>query len=267
MKYKLLATDLDGTLLNSKSEVSEHTRKTILAAIEQGMLFVPSTGRPLCGVERICEMFPGDFPVITYNGAAAMTSKTQRVLFSQDLKRGDAKEIYELGVERGVPIIIWEGETLHVSHICFEIELYQKITGATLHVLENFDALSVITKIIWLVQPEDGRQLTLALGERFAGRMNVHTSHPCLLEFVDVKASKGLALQAIGEAHGITADEIIAAGDGFNDVSMLKYAGLSVAMSNAPEDIRALCKHVTCSNDEDGVAKVIEEFVLGGRNG
>jgi len=263
MKYKLLATDLDGTLLNSKSEISEHTRKTILKAMEQGMMFVPSTGRPLCGVERFATQFPGDFPVIVYNGAAVVMSKSKRVLFSQNLNRADAKEVYQLGCERGVPIIIWEGETLHVSHICFEIELYQTITSATLHVLEDFDKLGDIVKMIWLVPAEDGRRLTLELGARFAGRMNVHTSHPCLLEFVDVKASKGLALAAIGEAYGVSAGEMIAAGDGYNDVSMLNYAGLSVAMSNAPEEIRQLCKHVTCSNDEDGVAKVVEEFVLG----
>jgi len=260
--YKLLATDLDGTLLNSSSEISEHTRKTILAAMEQGMLFVPSTGRPLCGVERIAAQFPGDFPVITYNGAVVVTSKTRRVLFSQNLNKDDAREVYALGCERNVPIIIWEGETLHVSHICPEIELYQTITGATLHVLEDFERLGDITKIIWLIHSKEGRQLITELGGQFAGRLNVHTSHPRLLEFVDKNASKGLALAAIGKEYGIMADEMIAAGDGFNDVSMLKYAGLSVAMQNAPEELKALCKLVTCSNDEDGVAKVVEEYVL-----
>ena len=199
---------------------------------------------------------------ITYNGAVVITSATRQVLFSQSLDRAVAKEVYALGCARNRPIIIWEGEKLWVSHICMEILYYQTITGAELHVLEDFDSLGDIIKIIWLIPEEDGRRLTAEYGAHFAGRLNIHTSHPRLLEFVDINASKGLALKAIGEAYGIAAHEMIAAGDGYNDVSMLQYAGLSVAMTNAPEDIRQMCKHVTCSNDEDGVARVIEEFIL-----
>jgi len=262
MQYKLIATDLDGTLLNRNAEITEHTRETILKAIGKGVMFVPATGRPLCGVTHITEQFPGDFPVVTYNGASVITSQSQRVLFSQNLDKKVAKEVYTLGCEHGAPLIIWEGETLHVSHDCFEVQLYQKITGATVHVLEDFDQLGEITKIIWLVPANIGRELTHKFGEHFKGKCNVHTSHPSLLEFVHVKSSKGLALKAIGEAYGIDASEMIAVGDGFNDASMLEYAGLSVAMENAPEELKAMCKHVTLSNNEEGVAKVIEEFVL-----
>jgi hypothetical protein len=262
MKYKLLASDLDGTLLNRNTEITKRTRQTILKAKERGMIFVPATGRPLCGVKFVTDAFPGDYPVITYNGAVVVMSESRRVLFSQNLERKRAKEVYLLGCERGVPLIIWEGETLHVSRRCFETELYEKATGAQLNVLEDFERLSDITKIIWLVAAEDGRRLTLELGAHFAGKLNVHTSHPCLLEFVDARASKGLALAAIAETYGISSSEVIAVGDGFNDMSMLEYAGLSVAMQNAPEELKQICGYVACSNDEEGVAKVVERFVL-----
>jgi len=262
MKYKLLATDLDGTLLNSNQEITQRTREAILAAQAKDVLFVPSTGRPLCGARHIATQFPGDFPVITYNGALVITSQSQRILFAQGLEKTVAKEVYTLGQAHGAPIILWEGETLYVNRDCPEVRLYQKITGADIHVLEDFDCLDEVTKIIWLVPAKDGRRFTLSLSAHFAGRCNVHTSHPSLLEFVHINASKGLALQTIGKLYGIDQSEIIAVGDGFNDASMLKYAGLSVAMQNAPQELKALCKHVTGSNDEDGVAAVIEAFLL-----
>ena len=265
MKYKLLATDMDGTLLNSGSIITERTRKAILAAMERGVLFVPSTGRPLRRVKYLSEIFPGDFPIIIFNGARVMTSKSEQVLlFSQSLDLSTAKEIYAQGRARGFPIILWEGETLYASHHCEEAENYWAMTGMQAHIIESMDAFRDITKMIWLIPPEDGPRLRGELDAHFGGRINYYTSQSQLLEFTHTKASKGLALEAVGKAYGIAQSEMIAVGDGYNDVSMLEYAGLGVAMGNAPEDIKGICQHVTLSNDEDGVAAVIEKYFLGG---
>jgi len=254
---------MDGTLLNSASQLSDGNRAAALRAIDQGVLFVPCTGRPLCGVTWLIEQFPGDFPVITCNGAGAVTSKSGRVLFSQNLQRSDALEILAMAAQTPHPFILWEGDKLHVNRVCMETEIYRQMTGAQMHVLDNLDDIGDITKIIWIIPEQLGPQLMTDMGERFAGRVNCHTSHPRLLEFVDVKASKALALAAVGEIYGIAADEMMAIGDANNDISMLEYAGCSVAMANAPDEIKARTKHVTRSNDEDGVAAAIERFVLG----
>jgi len=259
---KLIASDMDGTLLNSASQLSDGNRAAILRAIDQGVMFVPCTGRPLCGVTWLIEQLPGDFPVITCNGAGAVTSKSGRVLFSQNMQRSDALKILAMAAQTPHPYILWEGDKLHASRMCLEIEIYRQMTGAKAHVLDNLNDIGEITKIIWLIPAELGPQLMIEMGERFAGRINCHTSHPRLLEFVDIKASKAHALAAVGEVYGIAADEMMAIGDANNDISMLEYAGCSVAMANATDAIKARSKHVTLNNDEDGVAAAIERFVL-----
>lgn len=263
MKYKLLAADMDGTLLDAHSQVSPRTQAAVLAAMERGVLFVPSTGRPMCGMQNIQSLFPGDLPCILYNGAVAMTCKSKKILLSQNLDEACAHEIYRMGIDRGYQVVLWENEQLHVSEDCQATRLYRNITGATMQVVADISTLREVTKMIWIIPPEEGPRLQEEIHAHFGGKINCHTSRPYLLEFVDAKASKGLALAAVGKAYGIAPEEMIAVGDGYNDVSMLEYAGLGAAMGNAPEDIKALCQHVTSTNDNDGVAVLIEKFILG----
>jgi len=271
MRYKLLAADMDGTLLNSQSIMTERTKSAILAAMARGVLFVPSTGRPMMGLKRYITAFEGDLPLILFNGAMAVTAKSGRVLFSQGLDFSCAEVIFSQGVARGYPVIAWAGEVLFVSCDNEETSTYQKITGAEVHVIGDMEPVRglgnardgrVVTKMLWIIPPEEAKRLRDEMLGILGGRVNCHTSMPYLLEFVDVKASKGLALAAVGEAYGIAREEMIAVGDGYNDVPMLEYAGLGVAMGNAPEDIKGMCQAVTLGNDEDGVAKVIEEYLL-----
>ena len=264
MKYKLIASDLDGTLLNDNSEITGRTKAAIRAAIAKGALFVPATGRPLCGVERVNILLEGDMPFVLFNGAKVMTGKTKRLLFEQNLDSACALGIWQLGLERDIPIIIWVDETLYINRDCDEVREYRKITGATIHLTDDISGLQGITKMLWLCDPAQALRWQDELNARFAGRVNCHTSWPQMLEFVDAKASKGLALAAIGAAYGIDRSEMIAFGDNYNDVSMLEYAGLGIAMANAPEDIKAKCQEVTLSNNEDGVAVAMERYVLGG---
>jgi len=264
MRHKLLATDIDGTLFNSESQLTERTRTAILAAIGRGMLFVPSTGRPMGGTRQVRAAFDFDLPMILFNGAMAVTAKTGRVLFSQGLDFGCAEAVFAEGVGRGYPVIAWAGETLFVSEDCEEVRIYQSITGAEVHVVADLEPMRPfgVTKMLWIIPPEDAEHLRDEMLALLGGRINCHTSQSYLLEFVDAGASKGRALEEIGKAYGIAREEMIAVGDGWNDVSMLETAGLGVAMGNAPEEIKRLCGYVTLSNDEDGVARVVEEFML-----
>jgi len=255
---------MDGTLLNSNSAITERTRKAILAAMEKGVLFVPSTGRPFMGLKRYLVDFEGDLPLILFNGAMAITAKSNRVLYSQGLDFACAEVVFARGVEKGYPVIAWAGEVLFVNCENEETSIYQRITGAEVHVVSDMEPMRElgVTKMLWIIPPEDAKRLENEMLGILGDRINCHTSMPYLLEFVDAKASKGRALAAIGAAYGIDASEMIAVGDGYNDVSMLEYAGLGVAMGNAPEDIKNICQAVTLSNNEDGVARVIERYFL-----
>lgn len=118
---------------------------------------------------------------------------------------------------------------------------------------------------IWLDDPTQIHAYKGDISNHFNGKANVHTSVPKQLEFVHISASKAIALEKINERLGISREEMIAIGDGYNDLSMLRYAGYSVAMGNAPDDIKSVCSYVTLPNTEDGVAMFIEKFFSEGR--
>ena len=263
-QYKLLAADMDGTLLNSQSQITERTKTALLAAVDAGVIFVASTGRPRCGVENINAMFLNDLPFIIFNGAKVVMGKSERVLFSKTLEYKCAKEIYDIGVARDIPAALWIDDELFISHDCETIRNYQKISGVAPRIIEDMVKFRDrgICKMIWIETPENATRYQTEMNAYFGGHVNAHTSRPYLLEFVDAGASKALALEAIGKVFGIDKSEMIAVGDGYNDISMLEYAGLGVAMDNAPREIKNICQHVTASNDDDGVAAVIHKYIL-----
>ena len=263
MLYKLIATDMDGTLLNSKSELSPRTKEAIIKTVETGVLFVVATGRAMQGVRIVDELFDADLPFIVFNGAAAVMGKSGEVLFDKFLDAGLAKEVYETGIGLGIPIALWTKKTLWLSSLQEATSRYRKYYDMDTKIIESIDELSGegIYKVLWFETPENIKRLQHEMNGHFGGRLNCHASLPHLLEFVSPDADKGSALAEIGRLYGIGAGEMLAVGDSYNDISMLKYAGLGIAMENAPDDVKAVCKRVTLSNDDDGVAAVIYKYL------
>ena len=131
--------------------------------------------------------------------------------------------------------------------------------------INDINALAAqgVTKVIWYDDLEHMADLQAAVNsDSIREHINYFTSNPLFLEFVDKKCSKALALERLSEYYGIHREEIIAIGDGYNDLPMIDYAGLGIAMGNAPEEIRQKADAVTLSNDEDGVAAAIELYIL-----
>jgi len=268
MKYKLIATDIDGTLVNDKSELTERTKNAIIKAIKMGVIFVPASGRPLINMRFLSTLFDEDMPFIVYNGAAAYMSKSQKLLFTNYLDFDLAKEVFEIGLKRDIPQALWVGPRLWVSKICDETLWYKNLANSIdLTVTKDLDDLKDesknIFKLLWLETHENVLKLQREMKEYFHGRLNCHCSLPLVLEFVSLSAEKGASMAEIGKLYGIDRSQMIAVGDSYNDVSMLKYAGFSVAVENAHDDIKDICDHITLSNNNDGVAAVIEEFILG----
>jgi len=264
MKYKLIASDLDGTLLNSESKLTPRTMGALLKAVEAGVLFVVATGRAVRGVEPLCGLFDKDLPFIVFNGASAIMCKSRRTLFNRFLDIALAKEAYNLGMSRGIPMAIWTDKRLWVSRYHETTEAYCNLYGMDQLIITDLDKLSGenIFKLIWIGSAENVRRYQSEMNEHFAGKLKCHSSMPQYLEFVSSEAGKGAALEEIGRLCGIDRSEMIAVGDGYNDISMLEYAGLGVAVENAPDDVKAVCDLVTLSNSADGVAAVIEEYIL-----
>ncbi|MCL1795211.1 MAG: Cof-type HAD-IIB family hydrolase [Oscillospiraceae bacterium] len=265
MKYKLIAADMDGTLLNDESKLTERTKSAIKETVKKGVVFVTSTGRPMIASESVNELFSEDMPFIVFNGVTAIMGKSKKNLFSASLDLECALQIYETGKSRDIPVIMWTlDEELWVSRDCAETQDYRNISGAKLNIIDEPEkrGKSGIAKMMWINEPEKIKIYRGEMAKFFEGRVNCYASRPNFLEFVGAASSKGAALSEIGKIYGIGKSEMIAVGDSDNDISMLEYAGLGVAMQNASREVKFLCRQVTSSNNKDGVAKVIEKYIF-----
>lgn len=264
MKYKLLAVDVDGTLLNSNKEITPNTKARIHETIEKGVIFTISSGRPVQGVQLIINKLEVDIPVITYNGAMVITGESRKVIYSCTMKNEDVIQVERFGRERNTTIAIWSDNQLFVNRADERAAKYSELSGTEAKLYKNVEEVLVkgVNKILWYDEVERINAFQEELKNIINPTINFHTSQPFFLEFVDVNASKAIALEKLGKFYGINREEMIAVGDGFNDLSMIEYAGLGVAMENAPLEIKQAADFVTRSNDNDGVAFVIEKFIL-----
>ncbi len=266
MKYRLIAVDMDGTLLNGNKEVTPRTRSAMLAAAERGAAVTLCSGRPMQGLESYLYLVSGDVPVVTYNGGVVLTARGRKVLFSRTLEPAAAVEIARRGLSRGAAVIVWAGERLYVSELSGRTEAYGRLSGSEglLFGEASLEGIAEkgIVKIIWMDSPERTEEhLACAESEPVRGSRAV-VSAPPLLEFMDASVSKAEGLRIAAGYCGVSREEIMAVGDNYNDLDMLLYAGLGVAMGNAPEAVRRSAAFVTLSNEEDGVAEAIERFIL-----
>lgn len=264
MAYKLIASDMDGTLLNNSGEITQETLKAIELATSKGVLFCISTGRPIQGIEYYQRILNNSSPVICYNGAMIVRLDTKEVLHSVALEYDDAKKIIDLGRKYKVTMCIWAQNKPYTNEFNEKTMHYSQLTHSELILLTNEDEIlkSGVTKILWYDDAELLKKLQREIPNNLFNQVTFCTSQPYLLEFFNSKVSKAKAMEIIGEIYNIQREEMIAIGDGYNDLAMIKYAGLGVAMKNAPLDVQKEADYVTDTNENNGVAKVIEKFIL-----
>jgi hypothetical protein len=263
MKYKLMAVDMDGTLLNHNREISKTNLDAIHKAVEQGLHFVIASGRPVQGVQKFQPQLQLQSPMIVYNGAMIVTPDTQEVLFECVVEAEDARQILRLSKEYQTTVCVWSKNQLYVRERTERVKDYEEIEGVPAQILEDEEQVieQGITKVIWYDDEDKIACIENELSNTLFHSVTFCTSQPFFLEFFNQKVSKGVAVQKLAEQYHLSAGEVIAVGDGFNDVSMIEYAGLGVAMANAPQAVKDKAQYITVSNDEDGIAKVLKEFL------
>lgn len=265
MKYKLIAVDMDGTLLNDNGQITPDTIAAVNLAVSQNVLFTICTGRPIQGVEKYSKLLQLKAPIITYNGSMIVQSDTKETLFSQTLTYSDAIKILNVGNEMGATMCVWAHNKLYCNVLNERVSFYKSISDVTPILIDDYDALARlgITKILWTACAEAIADMQQQLKQVSFKKVTYCTSRPIFLEFFNSDVSKANAMKIIGELYGIRREEMIAIGDGYNDLSMLEYAGLGVAMANAPDGVKQKCDYVAqYTNNDDGVAEVIKKIIL-----
>lgn len=264
MKYKLAAADMDGTLLNEKKEITPAVEAAVKQMLAAGGHFCLASGRPFLAIERYAKQLGTTAPVITYNGARVVAPATGEVLFRRDMEPEDAEKVWKLGERLGAVMCLWANDRLFANVASERVNNYKRLSGLQPVIVAAGEiarlAREGVTKILWLDDPERAAQLRAAAERELGGGVTVTASRPDLIEIFDSRVSKASALAFVAGRLGVRREETLAIGDGHNDLPMLEYAGLGVAMANAPDEVRAHCGWVTSSNEEDGVARALERF-------
>lgn len=265
--YKLIALDMDGTLLREDKTISEVTQKAIKQAKEKGVKIVLASGRPVEGIERYLEqlnLISGEDFVVSYNGAIVQNTKTKEVVSRTVLRGKDLHELYELAKKLDVNIHAFSKEGCITPKLTKYSVLEGEINGIPV-VIKNYDEVvdsEEIIKIMMVEEPEILQKAIDKLPKALYEKYTIVRSAPFFLEFLNKKVNKGVGVEALAKSLKIKSEEVICMGDAGNDEHMIRYAGLGVAMGNAFDEIKKVADFVTTSNDEDGVAHVINQFVL-----
>lgn len=265
MTFKLIAADMDGTLLNDNGIITSHTIEVIKKVVAKGVIFTISTGRPIQGVDKYNDILNLKAPIITYNGAMIVHSDTREILFSKNLLYNDAIKILKIGNEMGITMIVWVNNKLYCNVFNEKVDDYKKLSDVEPILINDYNELaqSGITKILWYDQTNVIANIQKKLEKVAFDKVTYCTSKPTFLEFFNSEVSKAEAMKIIGELYGIKQEEMIAIGDGYNDLPMIKFAKLGVAMKNAPEEVKQLADYITeHSNNGDAIAEIIEKFIL-----
>ena len=264
--YRLLAIDLDGTLLTPPphKHISPRTYKALRQAADAGMIIVIATGQTLSVLQYVCDELPLSAPQIIENGAiiADIRSGTilHELLIPPDLILPALAALRTFGLHRAY-------HTLHRVYVDKNTprarNWYRLPVPPVIEVedVANLYPLSCI-KVAGIGEENTLREKRRELERNFDGKLYVAQSSFDIIELLHPEVSKGNALRVIAKDLQIKPEEIVAFGDNHNDIGMLQFAGLGVAMGNAHEEVKVAADYVTLSNAEDGVAVVIEDLVL-----
>jgi Cof subfamily protein (haloacid dehalogenase superfamily) len=266
--YKLIAIDMDGTLLRDDKSISDRTKTAIKEAREKGVTVVLATGRPIEGVYKSLkelEMLTEKDYVLSYNGALVQKTKSKEVISKVTLFGEDLHYIYEISKELGVnfhAFVEKKGLLTPKNSKYTEVEASINDIDIIINDFNEIENDEVVIKVMMIDEPEILGSAFEKLPNDVFDKYTVVRSTPYFLEFLNKNANKGLGLQLLAKHLEIKQEEIMAFGDAENDKHMIEYAGMGVAMGNAFDEIKDIANYVTDSNNEDGIAKAIEKFVL-----
>ena len=265
--YKLIAIDMDGTLLKSDKTLSTETCRVIKKAHSQGIEIVLSTGRPLKGIEQYLkklDLVSDKDYAVTFNGAVVQNIKTKKIIAEKGLSHEDMFLLYDVSLKLNLNIHAFT----HNSVITPKNSRFTKLESDVNHIpleIINFKDLNQsvdILKILMVEEPIILENAITKLPKYLYDKFTIVKSAPYFLEFLNKSVNKGVGVELLAKNLNIKQEEVICIGDAGNDIHMIKYAGLGVAMGNAFEEVKKIADYITLSNEEDGVAEVIKKFVL-----
>lgn len=265
MAIKLIAMDLDGTLLNSDKEISARSLAALRAAKAKGVGVTIATGRMFLSAVYFGRQIGANVPLICCNGSMVQAMDAAEPVFVRTLSKETAQELLMLCHARG-----WYAQWYIGSKVYAEVfrpeyfYSYRTVKDFKIHAVGD-EFLEYTDQVIQcVIRDLDGRiqEVVTELAPRFAGRIEPQQNTGFSVDLTPPGVDKAVGLEALMKHCGLTRDEVMVCGDADNDLAMLRFAGTSVVMENGLPQAKELATYITASNDDDGVAKAIEDLVL-----
>ncbi|MDD3894480.1 MAG: Cof-type HAD-IIB family hydrolase [Syntrophomonadaceae bacterium] len=268
MGIKLVAVDLDDTLLNSGLQISPECIAAINKVQEKGIIVTLATGRMFISALPYARQLESikDIPVITYQGALVKCSLSGEELYYRPLKTDKAIEIMQYFKKSKVHFQAYFNDQLCMESLTEEGMEYSRLAGVEPVIIKDLieEASRQDTcKVLAVIENEKLLlDMELELRGIYTRDLYITRSKPCYLEVMDPQANKGDALKVIAGHYGIDRKEVLAIGDSYNDMAMIEWAGIGVAMGNARKSVKETADYITTSNEEEGVAEALYRFIL-----
>lgn len=269
MKYKLIALDLDGTLKNSENKITPKTRAALIKAQELGIKVVLASGRPTPGLrheakELELDKFGGY--LLSFNGAHVCDYQTKETIYEQTLTVDEAKRAYDRAKEFNLAVMTYEGEEVLTEDVDDQyVKVEGNINDIRIRKVDDFKSIlkDPIHKVLCTGVPEYVATIIDEYKAPFGDTLSIYRSAPFFVEVMAQGIDKAASLDRLAAKLGIKQEEVMAFGDGYNDLSMIEYAGLGVAMANAVDGVKERANAVTLSNNEDGIAYMLLQVIEG----
>lgn len=266
---KIIALDIDGTLTNSKKEITKPTLDKIIEMQEKGHVVAIASGRPLPGIRRIADEIKLDVYggyVLAFNGARIVDYKTGNVVYQACVENDIAREIYAYCRKQNIGMVTYEGDTIITgTRIDEYMSLEARLNFMPIITVEDFPSYIdfPLNKCLLTAESSVAERVEKELNERYGDKVTVFRSEPYFVEIMPKNVHKATSLEKLLAYLNMDVNALVACGDGFNDLTMIEYAGVGVAMENAQQIVKDHADYITKSNDEDGLVPVIDKFILG----
>jgi len=267
MTYKLIATDLDDTLLDTDGKISPLDKESIIKAQEKGIKYVLASGRPTFAMQHLAkelELSKYQSYLISFNGAVIYNCNKKITIFEDALSASDAHLLYDFAKENMCEIITYLGDTIVSEDYNEFIQVELDITKMPLIQVANFKHFvqENVIKCILLAPPEHLAVMEEKLKEKYGSLYSIARSKPFFLEVTRKGIDKGETLKRLCSLLNISLEECIAVGDSYNDITMLEAAGLAIAVANAKDAVKDVSDFITLSHTQNGTKHFIEKFIL-----
>lgn len=263
---KVLVLDIDGTLTNSKKEITEATKQAIWDIMDRGHQVILASGRPTPGMRRYEEELElpkrGGY-LLSFNGAKVVNCVSGEVVHQKILPLNIIPGLYQFAKERGAGLITYLGDTVISAFEPDEyVELEARINNLPIRVVSDFVEFVDydINKCLMTAPAEQAAAYEKELQAKYGDILSIYRSEPFFIEIMPKNVDKAASLDKMLPAIGMGQRNTVCCGDGFNDISMIRYAGVGVAMGNAQPAVKEAADYITATNDEDGLVEVIEKF-------